>query len=88
VLWIVGIPVVLDDARSLTARLTANTGNPRAAQAAARISRAVDEGGGAVSLDLGQREALLFCLDNPPPRLADLRAALIRDWGRRQASGF
>ena len=87
-LWISGIPVELDDARNLAGTLGANSGNPGAVQAAALISRAIDAGGGPVPLGPGQREALLYCLDNPSPRLAELRAALIRDWGRRQASGF
>jgi hypothetical protein len=88
VLRISGISVELDDASNLANRLMANSGNPGAVEAGTRISRAVEEGGGAVSLDLGQREALLYCLDNPGPRLVELRAALIREWGRRQASGF
>jgi hypothetical protein len=84
VIW--GIPVVPADARALVATLIAD-GDRDWLEAAARLDRALGDGGGLVGLTPEQRDALLGCLVDPPPGLTELRGALLRDHEHRHRQG-
>jgi hypothetical protein len=79
-----GIPVAEPDARRLVASLVAEA-DPDALSAAAIIANGLDRQLAAVALTAEQRRAILAQLEDPPPGLAELRGALVRDHDHRRA---
>jgi hypothetical protein len=78
VIWLVGVPVKSEDARSLIAMLLADSGSD-AMDAAKVIAGAVRVERGIVALTVEQRTAILGVLDDPRPGLAELREVLVAD---------
>ena len=76
-IWLVGVPVRQEDAQSLVTALLAD-GSEDATVAARTIARGLDEHKIMVPLTRDERMAILGALDDPPPGLAELRGALIR----------
>jgi hypothetical protein len=83
VLRLYGIPIAPNDARALVAALIAYA-TPDAEAAAERISGGLEQGGnGLVALEPAHRDAILMCLDDPPPGLVELRFVLADDAAHR-----
>lgn len=86
-LFVWGYSVTPEGARRLVATLI-GAGDPDSLSAAAAISRAIDDDGGLVGLGDEERTAVLAALedDGGDPLLAELRAALMRDFQHRNSS--
>jgi hypothetical protein len=85
VLRVFGIPLRPGDVHRLLVTLLA-AGSPAALDAALEIERTIERRASLVSLKPAQRTAILLTLENPPPELAELHDALLRDHEHRHGA--
>ena len=76
-IWLVGVPVRPEDARSLVTTLLAD-GSKDAIDAARVVAGCLDAHKITVPLTNKERMAILAVLEDPPPGLGELRGALVR----------
>ena len=60
----------------------------RSIPTAERLERADDREARIVALDIPERETIIRALDDPPPRLEDLRACLLQEHVARVRDGL